>query len=169
MVLIAVILIPVLPLVPIVVAFFIIFPMLYEGMNGAINNVDKRNLEMANVFNVSKKIQIQKIYIPAMLPYIFSSFVAAFGLTFKITIASQMVQSFISATPDYPSIGMIIAGIIKNNGNYAIIIAWGMIAILISLIMELIIKETGRICMPFKYNDRKNIIHFFNQIRKHHA
>jgi hypothetical protein len=62
---------------------------------------------------------------------------------------------------------MIIASNI--NGNYAVIIAWGMIAILISLIMELIIKETGRICMPFKYNDRKNIAHFFNKIRRHHA
>jgi NitT/TauT family transport system permease protein len=121
MVLIAVVLIPVLPLVPIVVAFFIIFPMLYEGMNGAINNVDKKNLEMANVFNVSKHNQIRNIYIPAILPYIFSSFVAAFGLTFKITIASQMVQSFITVHPDYPSIGMIIASNI--NGNYAVIIA----------------------------------------------
>jgi hypothetical protein len=44
-----------------------------------------------------------------------------------------------------------------------------MIAILISLIMELIIKEIGRICMPFKYNDRKKIIHLFNKIRRHHG
>jgi hypothetical protein len=68
--------------------------------------------------------------------------------------------------PGYPSIGIIIASAI--SGQYDIVIAWGMIAILISLIMELIIKEIGRICMPFKYNDRKKIIHLFNKIWRHH-
>jgi NitT/TauT family transport system permease protein len=54
MVLIAVFLLPVPALVPIFVAFFVIFPVLYEGINNAINNVDRKRIEMANVFNVSK-------------------------------------------------------------------------------------------------------------------
>jgi ABC-type nitrate/sulfonate/bicarbonate transport system permease component len=54
MCLIAVFLVPVMPLVPIVVAFFIIFPMLYQGINTAINNVNKKQIEMLNAFNVSK-------------------------------------------------------------------------------------------------------------------
>jgi NitT/TauT family transport system permease protein len=54
MILIAVFLINVMPLVPITVAFFIIFPMMYEGINNAINNVSQKNVEMANVFQVSK-------------------------------------------------------------------------------------------------------------------
>jgi ABC-type nitrate/sulfonate/bicarbonate transport system permease component len=96
--------------------------MLYEGMNGAINNVDKKNIEMATIFNVSKKNQIKYIYIPAILPYIFSSFVAAFGLTFKITIASQMVQQIVvGGDPGYPSIGIIIFKAV--NGQYDIVIA----------------------------------------------
>jgi ABC-type nitrate/sulfonate/bicarbonate transport system permease component len=95
--------------------------MLYEGMNGAINNVDKKNIEMATIFNVSKKNQIKYIYIPAILPYIFSSFVAAFGLTFKITIASQAVQQWMGVDPGYPSIGIIIASAI--SGQYDIVIA----------------------------------------------
>jgi hypothetical protein len=43
-----------------------------------------------------------------------------------------------------------------------------MSAIILSLIMELIIKEIGRICMPFRYNDRKHIINFFNRTRRNH-
>jgi NitT/TauT family transport system permease protein len=54
LVLIAVFLLPVPALVPIVVAFFVIFPMLYEGINNAIDNIDHKQIEMANVFNVSK-------------------------------------------------------------------------------------------------------------------
>jgi NitT/TauT family transport system permease protein len=54
MVLIAIFLVPVPALVPIIVAFFVIFPMLYEGINNAIDNIDHKRIEMATVFNVSK-------------------------------------------------------------------------------------------------------------------
>jgi ABC-type nitrate/sulfonate/bicarbonate transport system permease component len=54
MMLIVVFLVTVKPLVPITVAFFIIFPMAYEGINNAVNNVNKNNIEMMNVFHVSK-------------------------------------------------------------------------------------------------------------------
>jgi hypothetical protein len=36
-----------------------------------------------------------------------------------------------------------------------------MIAILLSLIMELIIKEISRICMPNRYQDKEIIKNFF--------
>jgi NitT/TauT family transport system permease protein len=54
MVLIAVFLVPIPALAPIFVAFFVIFPMLYEGINNAIDNIDSKRIEMATVFNVSK-------------------------------------------------------------------------------------------------------------------
>jgi hypothetical protein len=49
------------------------------------------------------------MYVPSTLPYIFSIMIAAFGLTFKIIIASQFLQ-FVSpdmnnVRPDYQSIG----------------------------------------------------------------
>jgi hypothetical protein len=39
-----------------------------------------------------------------------------------------------------------------------------MVAILLSLIMELLIKEIGRICMPSKYKDQHLISAFFKKI-----
>jgi NitT/TauT family transport system permease protein len=54
MVLIVVFLLPVPALVPITVAFFVVFPMMYEGIVNAINNTDPKRIEMANVFNVTK-------------------------------------------------------------------------------------------------------------------
>lgn len=163
MCLLAVFLITVMPLVPIVVAFFIIFPMLYQGISTAINNVDAKQIEMLNAFNVSKWHQIKNLYIPATKPYIFSLFVAGFGLTFKIALASQMVQGLVDpqkGLPNYPSIGMYIANALQK-GQYDYLIGWGLIAIFVSLVMEFIINEVGRICMPNKYNDWKNIVKFF--------
>jgi NitT/TauT family transport system permease protein len=123
MILIAVFLVPVPALVPIFVSFFVIFPMLYEGINNAVDNIDHKRIEMANVFNVSKWEQFKNIYLPSATPYIFSSLIAGFGLSFKIAIASQLVQTVITKiNPDYPSIGMIIAQVL-NQGNYAEVIA----------------------------------------------
>jgi ABC-type nitrate/sulfonate/bicarbonate transport system permease component len=54
MMLIVVFLLTVEPLVPIAVAFFIIFPMAYESIHNAVNNVNRKNIEMMRIFNVSK-------------------------------------------------------------------------------------------------------------------
>jgi ABC-type nitrate/sulfonate/bicarbonate transport system permease component len=140
--------------------------MLYEGINNAIDNIDSKRIEMATVFNVSKWEQFKNIYLPAATPYLFSSLIAGFGLSFKIAIASQLVQTVITnINPNYPSIGMIIASLLKQN-DYAQVIGWGMIAIILSLVMELVIKEIGRICMPFKYKDRNHIINFVKKFKR---
>jgi hypothetical protein len=41
-----------------------------------------------------------------------------------------------------------------------------MIAIMLSLIMELLIKELGRISMPSKYKDRYRIINFVKKFKR---
>lgn len=164
MILIAVWAINILWLVPIIVAFFIIFPMMYEGINNAFNNINKHQIEMANVFKVSKWNQFRQLYLPIALPYIFSAMVAAFGLTFKVTIASQYVQTTINnGDPSFSSIGIIIRDAMKK-GQYDTLVAWGMITIMISLVCELIIKEIGRICMPHKYKDQVLMKNFFHKI-----
>jgi hypothetical protein len=94
--------------------------------------------------------------------------IAAFGLTFKITIASQFLQGIVTKKPDYPSIGFYLKAAMDTK-QFDIIIGWGMIAILISLIMELIIKEISRICMPNKYRDRQIIVNIFKRKRNKNA
>jgi ABC-type nitrate/sulfonate/bicarbonate transport system permease component len=54
MALISIFLITVLPLVPITVAFFIIFPMMFAGFEKAINNINKDSIDVAKVFHISK-------------------------------------------------------------------------------------------------------------------
>jgi hypothetical protein len=60
---------------------------------------------------------------------------------------------------------MIIGQLLKD-GNYAQVIGWGLIAIILSLIMELLIKEIARISIPSKYKDRYYLINFFNKFKK---
>ena len=161
-------------LIPVIVAFFVLFPMIYEGLSNSINNVSKKSLEMANVFNVSKWQQFKSISLRAMAPYIFSTIIAGFGLTFKIVLASQLVSiALVNVVPNYPSVGQMI-GLTVNQAmsvsgggvECGIVLAWGIIAILISLIIELIIKEISRLCMPHKYRDLEVIKSWFKRGNK---
>ncbi|MDR2823523.1 MAG: ABC transporter permease subunit [Mycoplasmataceae bacterium] len=150
-------------LVSIVIPFMIVFPMTIESLTNAVDNVDVKLLEMANVFNVSRMDQIKKVYLPSITPYAFSTLIAGFGLTFKVVLASQVLNN---GVPGYDSIGFIMVNA-NNNGHFDIIIAWAIIAITISLCFELILKSMGRICMPWRYNDQKYLHNFFTKGKFH--
>ena len=51
-------------MLPIVVAFLVVFPLCYENMRTAISDVDKKLIAMAKVFKVPLKRQLAGIYFP---------------------------------------------------------------------------------------------------------
>ena len=51
--------------------------------------MDKSVIDMARVFRADKKMLIRKVYIPQLLPYIFSAFRFAFGMTWKIVALAE--------------------------------------------------------------------------------
>ncbi|MDR3292943.1 MAG: ABC transporter permease subunit, partial [Clostridiales bacterium] len=57
---------------PIAVGFLVVFPLVYENIYTAFSKVDRELVEMAKSFRVKKGRQITGIYLPAILPYIFS-------------------------------------------------------------------------------------------------
>ncbi|WP_129409104.1 ABC transporter permease [Marinitoga lauensis] len=54
---------------PVFVAFMVIFPIIVLNISEGIASTDKKLLEMAKVFKVSKKNIFLKIYIPSLLPF----------------------------------------------------------------------------------------------------
>ena len=51
--------------------------------------MDKSLIDMAKTFRADKRMMIQKVYIPQLLPYIFSAFRFAFGMTWKIVALAE--------------------------------------------------------------------------------
>ena len=51
--------------------------------------MDKSVIDMAKVFRADKNMLIRKVYIPQLLPYIFSAFRFAFGMTWKIVALAE--------------------------------------------------------------------------------
>ena len=166
-------------IIPIIVTYCIIFPVLYGSLQDAFSQRSLKRIEMARVYGMNKWQIFSKIIIKEMTPYIFSSLVTGFGLTFKVIVASQLVAiSICQINPNYPSIGWMI-GLAINALNTVklpvqtalisgIILGWGLITIFVSLIFELAFKGLGWLCMPWthkKYHSpepKKRII-----IRKH--
>ena len=147
-------------LIPIIVAFCILFPVLYNGLQSAFGQANKDKLEVGYIYGLGKWQIFTKIILKQMTPYIFSSMVTGFGLTFKVVLASQLVSiAIVKITPNYASVGWMIGiEIDALNAQAAnasqisgIILGWGIIAIFISLLFELGFKGIGWLCMPWTH------------------
>ncbi|OAV38758.1 ABC transporter permease [Clostridium saccharobutylicum] len=116
---------------PFVVGFAITFPILYEGVRNSIMQIDKKLIDMTEIYEVELIDKIKKIYFPVMKFYFMSIFVSTFSLTFKVVIAGE-----IHGQPKF-GIGTHIQ-LEKVNFNVSGIFAWIIIIMFISLIFELI-------------------------------
>ena len=150
-------------LIPIIVAFCILFPVLYNSVQNAFDQVNIKKIEVGYIYGMGKWQIFTKISLRQMTPYIFNSMVTGFGLTFKVVLASQLVSIAITnITPNYASVGWMI-GLEINALNVesltsvqtgmisGIILGWGLIAIFISLIFELAFKGCGWLAMPWTH------------------
>jgi len=58
---------------------------IYEGAKA----MDKSLIDMAVTFRARKGLRIRKVYLPQLMPYIFSAFRYAFGITWKIVALAE--------------------------------------------------------------------------------
>ena len=58
---------------------------IFEGAKA----MDKSLIDMARTFKADRRLLIRKVYIPQLMPYIFSAFRYAFGITWKIVALAE--------------------------------------------------------------------------------
>ena len=135
-------------MLPTVVAFLVVFPLCYENMRAAISATNSKLVMMAKVFKVPRIRQITGVYIPAMLPLIFSSIIAGFGLNLKVVISAEVM-----GLPAM-SIGHLIL-FAQQGFNFGVSFAWVVIAVMLCFICECALRIAQRLCMPYEYPDLK--------------
>lgn len=118
---------------PYIVVFIMVFPVLYDAVLGSMKNIDKGILEMANLYKISKKDKIFKIYLPSIKFSLLSILSSTISLGFKIVIAGEVYGQ-----PVY-GIGAMIQSE-KVNFNTTAIFAWIIIIVIISSLLNLIEK-----------------------------
>ena len=75
---------------PFIVGFAVVFPIIYEGIRNSIIKFDNKIMDMTEIYEVSRKDKITKIYFPLVKFYIMNIFVSTFSLTFKVVIAGEV-------------------------------------------------------------------------------
>ncbi|MDE6242077.1 MAG: ABC transporter permease subunit [Anaeroplasmataceae bacterium] len=117
---------------PIVIAGIVICPTLYQAFLSGFHQIDKKLIEMANVYHVSKKNQILKLYIPSMKPVILENTATAFSLNIKLVIAAEALAQTRN------SIGKLMQ-FAKVNIEVEKLFALTIVAIVLSMISEAIL------------------------------
>ena len=133
--------------VPLFIGFLIAFPLLYSLFRESFISVDKNLLEMAKVFNVSKKDKLTNIYLPSVLPNIFANSATVISLTTKVVIAAE-VLAYVSNTIGNEM--QMASNMIESD----ILLAYTILAILLSFTLELvftILKKLAEVKYGYKH------------------
>lgn len=114
------------------ISVLVVFPNVYLHTIMGMKNTDKKLLEMANVFQMSKGKQFNYIYMPAMLPFLISCIEISIGMSFKSGVAAEVI-----GTPAF-SFGEKLY-MAKIHLNTAGVFSWTLVVIVVSYGMEKLI------------------------------
>lgn len=114
-------------------AILICFPIVYTNVLEGIRSVDKKLIEMANIYKVKKKYVLKDIYLPGIKNYIVSGILMCLGIGWKVSVASEVLS-----TPKY-SIGLNLLNS-KTMLETSELFAWTVTVIVLSFIFEKLFK-----------------------------
>lgn len=125
------------------ICFLIVLPVIYINVLRGLKNADKKLLEMASVFGMSRTNQFFYIYRPALRPFLESGLKLALGMCWKSGVAAEII-----GTPDY-SIGerLYMSKIYLDTPG---LFAWTVVVILLSLCFEKLFLAFVKVFMSWK-------------------
>ena len=120
------------------VSFLVVLPQFYVSFTEGMKSLDKKMLQMAEVYRLPGFSRFFYVYRPALKPFLYSSMKISLGMCWKSGVAAEVI-----GLPDF-SIG---EGLYfsKITLNTAGVFAWTGVIILLSLLFEkLVLKGTER-------------------------
>lgn len=120
--------------VPVLAGVLMVVPVVFSNVYEGIRGTDTNLLELAKMYQWGKLKTVMKIYIPSLFPLFIAACEASIGLCFKATIAAEVI-----GTPKY-AIGsqLYMSKIYLETDG---VMAWTTVIILLSVIMEKLLKR----------------------------
>ncbi len=115
--------------VPVAVSFLMVVPVMWSNISTAVAGTDKRLLEAAHMFRLTRRQKIRHIYVPSVLPSFASGCKTSIGFAWKSGIAAEVLS-----TPKN-SVGSQLY-LAKINLEYADLFAWTAAVIIMSFLVE---------------------------------
>ncbi len=119
--------------IPSFIAFLMVFPIVWLQIETALLSIDPKLIEMAQVFGMGKIAIIKNVKAPYVLPALRNATVTGLGFAWKSGVAAEVICN------PTGSIGALLSGA-KNNLLYGEVFAIVLTIIILSLIMENVIK-----------------------------
>lgn len=119
--------------IPSFIAFLMVFPIVWLQVETALSGIDKKLIEMAKVMRMSGRGIIKNIKMPYVLPALRTSCITGLGFAWKSGVAAEVICN------PTGSIGAMLSNA-KSNLEYARVFAIVLTIIVLSLILENIIK-----------------------------
>ena len=114
--------------VTISIVLLMVMPIVWESSVNAFNSVDKDLIEVAEIFNLTRPERFRLLTFPTLLKYLIPAIITSVGLAWKAEIAAEILT------------GINIGELIHRNKNIAYdtatVIAWTIVIIVLSLILE---------------------------------
>jgi NitT/TauT family transport system permease protein len=129
--------------VPVFIAMLTMFPFICTNVVDGIRSVDNGLIEMARFYRVGTSRIISEVYIPAIMPFIISGASSAMGIGWRAIIIGEVLSQ-----PQY-GIGTSMQSA-QTFLNVEAVIAWTLIAVLISYGFEKIIRWSERKIVMWK-------------------
>lgn len=120
--------------IPFFISFLMVLPIMWINTMQGINQIDKKLLEMATVFNINKRKQFFNIKLPSVLPHFVSAAVTSLGFAWKSGVAAEVI-----CRPQ-SSVGSLLFNA-KNALETEKVFALTAVIIIISAILEAFIKS----------------------------
>lgn len=119
--------------VPIFIAILTMFPFICTNVIDGIKSVDPNLTEMATIYKIPKQRVIREVHIPAIMPFIISGASSAMGIGWRAIIIGEVLSQ-----PRY-GIGTVMQSA-QTFLNVDAVIAWTIIAVIISYLFEKTIR-----------------------------
>lgn len=113
----------------VLIAFLVVLPMIYVNTLSGLGSTDKKLLEMAKVFSMTRWKKIRYIYLPALLPYLKSGCKIALGMSWKSGVAAEVIGVPANSVGER----LYMAKIYLNTAD---LMAWTLVIIVVSALFE---------------------------------
>ncbi|MBR3796712.1 MAG: ABC transporter permease subunit [Clostridia bacterium] len=124
------------PRVPVLTGFLMTLPVVYAALVQAVRAIDPKLLEMARLYAFGPAKTLRHIYIPAALPAVVSSCLAAIGLCWKAVVAAEVI-----GVPKLAVGSRIYEAKIYLETDS--LLAWTLTIILLSVLLEAALKKAA--------------------------
>lgn len=123
--------------VPVFIGFLMCFPIIWTNTVMGIRQVDRKLLQMAKIYQISKKTIVWEIYMPSLVPYLSAAIITALGLGWKVGVAAEVLS--------HPrrAIGTELHSA-KAYIDTPTLFAWTLVVILLSLLFETVFAKLIR-------------------------